>query len=162
MAKITEEEAVLEVVKSNIGPEGHRQSIKAQLVDIGKGIKSPRLTRNGEAPMGVAEATSGNRKEDMSKSKKAAILILDILEEEGEQEQGKLFDRVAQEIGLTPATVQRKAYWGILQPDGLVKGRPNGFGGPWIVSRSDKERPENLASTKQGKPAKDAESDVEL
>jgi hypothetical protein len=166
MAKISEEEAVLEVVKSNIGPEGARQSIKADLVELGKGIKSPRLTRNGEAPISVAEVLAGQHKDDMSKSQKAAILILDILEQEGEQEQRKLFDRVANETGLKPGTVRRKVYWDILQDEDLVDSQKDDLTGIWLIRRNDRERPKHLRGSHhqygEKQKTEDTEPEVEI
>src|SRR5262249_47178727 len=76
----------------------------------------------------------------------AAILSLDILENEGEQKQSELFERVARETSLKIGTVKRKVYWGILQEEGLVESRKDGFEGGWLISRSDRERPKGLRS----------------
>jgi hypothetical protein len=144
MAKTSEQEVVLETVKSNLGAEGARQLLRAEVVEVGPGIKVPRLIRAGESPVSVAEALSGERKEKESKSLAAARLMLDILEDEGEQEQNKLFDRVAEETGLKPGSVKRHAYFGILNEENLVESRKSAFRGPWMLARSDRERPANL------------------
>jgi hypothetical protein len=115
MEKLSETEAVLEVVKSNIGKEGERQKLTADLVVVAttpKIVKSPRLTRSGDSSVGYEEAVAGQKKEDTSKIDRAGILMLDILDEEGPQDQRALFDRVAKETTLTPATVRRHVYWG--------------------------------------------------
>jgi hypothetical protein len=146
MAKLSEEEVVLEVVKSNLGPEGARQLLRAEIVEVLPAIKVPRLTRAGESPVGVAEALSGERKEKETKTLAAAKLILDILEEEGEHRQTELFDRVAEQTGLSLKTIRNKAYFGILVEEDLVESRKAGFKGGWLVARSDRERPQKLRS----------------
>src|SRR5262249_37908063 len=146
MAKLSEQEVVLEVVKSNLGPEGARQLLRADVVEVLPGISVPRLARAGESPMGVAEVLNGQREEKVSKARAAAKLMLDILEAEGEQKQRELFDRVAGETGLKPATIRRHAYFGILVEEDLVESRKDGFKGGWLVSRSDRERPGGLRS----------------
>jgi hypothetical protein len=146
MAKLSEQEAVLEVVKSNLGPEGVRQLLRSDVVEVLPGITVPRLTRAGESPVSVAEALNGQRQEQVSRTQQAAILILDILEEEGEQRQSELFDRVAQETGLSPGTIRRKAHFGILAEEDLVTSRKDGFKGGWFIARSDRERPPKLRS----------------
>ena len=155
MAKLSEQEVVLEVVKSNLGPEGVRQLLRADIVEVMPGINVPKLTRAGDSPVGVAEALSGERKEKETKTQQAAMLMLDILEEEGEQSQSELFDRAAEETGLKVGTIQRKVYWNVLQEEGLVKGRKDGFKGGWLASRSDRERPKHLQNGRQSKPAKE-------
>jgi hypothetical protein len=115
-------------------------------VEVLPKIKAPRLTRAGASPVGVAEVLNGQQHEKTSKAKAAAILMLDILEEEGQQKQSELFEMVAKETGLKVGTVQRKAYWDILQEEGLVANRKDGFKGGWLVSRSERERPPNLQS----------------
>jgi hypothetical protein len=144
MAKTTEQEVVLEAVKSNLGAERARQLLRADIVEVAPGISVPRLTRAGESPVSVAEALNGERKEKESKSVAAAKLILDILEDEGEQPQTELFDRVADETGLKSGSIKRHAYFGILNEENLVKSRKSDFSGPWMVSRSDRERPAHL------------------
>jgi hypothetical protein len=146
MAKLSEEQVVLEVVKSNLGPEGVRQLLRADIVGVEPGIKVPRLTRAGESPVGVAEVLTGERKEKETKTLTAAKLILTILEEEGEQKQIELFDRVAQETGLSPKTIRNKAYFGVVVEEDLVQNRKDGFRGVWMVARSDRERPAKLRS----------------
>ena len=164
MAKLTEDEIILEVVKSNIGPEGVKQLLRAEIAEPMPGIKCPRLTRAGDSPVGVAEALSGERKEKETKTLAAARRILDILDDHGEQKQSELFDQVAEEIGLSPKTIRTKAYFGIIKPGnnglGLVKVRRDGFQGELLVSRTDVPRPLklqtgpsncNLKSCTQGK-----------
>lgn len=146
MHKNSEEEVTLEVVKSNIGREGAGILFRADIVEIAPGIEVPRLTRAGQAPLSIQELVNGQHDEEMPKTLQAAILILDILEEEGEQKQSELFERVAEKIGLKVGTIYRKAYWGILQEEMLVDARRDGFQGKFIMSRSDRERPERLRS----------------
>jgi hypothetical protein len=144
MAKLSEQEVVLEVVKSNIGPEGARQLIRAETVEVAPGIRVPKLIRAGESPVSVAEAVAGTQKKGETKALTSAMLMLDILEEEGEQPQIELFDRVAKETGSTPGSVRRKAYWNVLMEEDLVEGRKNGFGGEWLVRRTGLDRPQKL------------------
>ena len=147
MAKMSEQEVVLEVVKSNLGAEGARQLLRAEIVEVTQGIRVPRLSRAGESPMSAAEAMSGEHKEKRSKAKAGALRMLDILDEEGEQKQSELFDRVAKEVGLTVGTVKRKVYWDILMEEGLVEGRRDGFQGGYLVARTDRDRPSYLTQT---------------
>jgi hypothetical protein len=147
MAKTSEQEVVLEAVKSNLGAEGAKQLLRADIVEVAPGISVPRLTRAGESPVTVAEALNGERKEKESKSVAAAKLILDILEDEGEQPQTKLFGRVAEETGLKPGSIKRHAYFGILVEEDLVGSRKSDFRGPWMVYRSDRGRPARLQRT---------------
>jgi hypothetical protein len=146
MHKNSEEEVTLEVVKSNIGREGAGILLRADIVEIAPGIKVPRLTRAGQAPLSIQELVNGQRGEELSKTAQGAILSLDILENEGEQKQSELFERVARETGLKKNTVQRKVYWDILREEGLVSSRKDGFEGGWLISRSDVERPKRLQS----------------
>jgi len=144
MHKNSEEEVTLEVVKSNIGREGAGILLRADIVEIAPSIKVPRLTRAGQAPLSIQDLVNGQKGEEMSKTRRAAILMLDILEEEGEQEQGKLLERVAKKTGLKVATVYRNAYWDILKAEMLVDSRKSGWQGKYNVSRSGRERPEEL------------------
>jgi len=159
MAKLSEQEVVLEVVKSNLGPEGVRQLLQADVVEVLPGISVPRLTRAGESPVGVEEALNGQHQQKLTKTRRAAMLMLDILEKEGEQAQRDLFDRVANETELSAATVKRKVYWDILQEDALVNCRKDGFKGDWLVSRSDRERPPGLRPSMTSKSPPSMTSD---
>jgi hypothetical protein len=147
-AKLSEDEIVLEVVKSNIGPEGVRQLLRADIVEVLPGIKVPRLIRAGESPVGVAEALNGERKEKETKALAGAKLILDILEREGEQKQAALFDRVAEETASTPKTIRNKAYFGIIKPGdeglGLVEVWKDQYQGELMIRRTDAPRPPKL------------------
>jgi hypothetical protein len=146
MHKLSEEETQLEVSKSNIGREGKGIIFRAKIVEVPPDIKVPRLTRAGDATASVEELANGQRKEEVSTTRQAAILMLDILEEEGEQKQTELFERVAQETALKVGTIRRKVYWDIIQEEGLVDNRKDGFKGGWLVSRSELERPPSLRS----------------
>ena len=144
MMKNSEEEVTLEVVKSNIGREGTGILLRADIVEIAPGINVPRLTRAGQAPVSIQDLVNGQKGEELSKTHQGAILSLDILENEGEQKQSELFERVARETGLKIGTVKRKVYWGILQEEGLADSRKDGFEGGWLISRSDRKRPKRL------------------
>jgi hypothetical protein len=148
MAKLSEDEVVLEVVKSNICPEGVKQLLRADIVDPMPGIKCPRLTRVGESLVGVAEALSCERKEKETKALGGAKLILDILEREGEQKQSALFDRVAEETESSLKTIRNKAYFGIIKPGeaglGLVEVRKDQYQGELMIRRTNVSRPPKL------------------
>jgi hypothetical protein len=144
MHKNSEDEVTLEVVKSNTGREGDRMLLRADIVEIVPDIRVPRLTRAGHAPLSIRELLSGQHGEELSKTARAAILSLDILENEGEQKQSELFKRIARETGLKIGYLKRKVYWGILQEEGLVESRKDGFEGGWLIARSDAKRPERL------------------
>jgi len=144
MHKNSEEEVTLEVVKSNIGREGAGILLRADIVEIAPGIKVPRLTRAGQAPLSIEDLVNGQKGEELSKIEQGAIYGLDELEENGEQKQAEFFEKIAAKTGLKIGTVKRHVYWGILQEEGLVNCRKDGFTGGWLVSRSDRERPKRL------------------
>jgi hypothetical protein len=144
MHKNTEEEVTLEVVKSNIGREGAGILLRADIVEIDPGIKVPRLTRAGQAPLSIQDLVNGQKGEELSKIEQGAIYGLDDLEEEGEQKQAEFFEKIAAKTGLKIGTVKRHVYWGILQEEGLVNCRKDGFTGGWMVSRSERDRPKRL------------------
>ena len=146
MVKKSEDEVQLEVTKSNIGPEGAGIILKAEIANVPPNITVPRLIRAGAATESVEEIANGERKDETSKTRRAAILMLDILEEEGEQKQSELFERVANETALKVGTIKRKVYWDILQEEQLVDNRKDGFQGGWLVCRSERERPPSLQS----------------
>jgi VirE N-terminal domain/AAA domain len=150
MAKLSEDEVVLEVVKSNIGPEGVKQLLQSEIVEPVPNIKCPRLTRVGDSPVGVAEALSADRQEKESKALRAARRILDYLEEDREwQGQKELFDRVSEELDMSPNTVRNKGYFGIIGKDSpLVEKQKSGFakGEGWELRRTAAERPSRLRS----------------
>jgi hypothetical protein len=145
MAKKSEDEVQLEVTKSNIGREGAGIILRAEMANVLPDITVPRLVRAGAATESVEEIANGERKDETSKTRRAAILILDILEEEGEQKQSELLERAAKETGLKLVYVKRKVYWDILREEELVDGRRDkSFQGGYIVSRAERERPSYL------------------
>jgi AAA domain len=144
MARGDDDLHVLEVTKSNIGPEGAGQNLRLRIVEIpaedGDTAKAPLLERDGDATQTVDELLAKPKRE--SQSGKARELILDILENEGEQESDGLDARVAKETGLAAGTVrnQRTA----LAKDGLIKNVPakdeHGTVVAWKVTRSQAAR----------------------
>jgi len=133
-------------VKSNIGKESERQKLTADVVVVATNpvIKSPKLTRAGASAVSYEQAVAAQKKENTSNIDRAGIRMLDILDKEGPQDQRELFDRVAKETGLTPATVRRHVYWGLLAEEELVMGKKHGFQGSVTISRTDRERPARL------------------
>jgi hypothetical protein len=149
MAEYEKTNAVLEVVKSNIGPTHNKMLLKADFPEIQPGITPPRLTRSGESVVGVEEIWNKERKEEISKTKRAAIRMLDILEEANGEviKQENLFERVAGELDMSAKTVRQKAYFGdgMLYDLHLVESYKDGFQGEWFVKRSDLPRPPEFA-----------------
>ena len=164
MAEYEKTNAVLEVVKSNIGPTHDKMLLKADFPEIQPGINPPRLTRSGESDVGVEDIWNKERKEEISKTRQAAILMLNILEEaNGEAvKQIDLFKQVSDQLDMSPQTVRRNAYYGkgMLHDLELVKSYKDGFQGEWFINRSDVPRPPHLAkSDAKSDPKSDAKSD---
>ena len=125
------------IVGVNIVPEGEPVT-KAVFID-GAGKDVDEILQQ-EAP-----AVSS------SKTHKAMVTMLDILEEHGEMKQDDLFKLAAEQVGLSYETVRRHAYFGPngLGKTGLVKKRKEGMTGGWFCSRGDEPRPENLAKREE-------------
>jgi hypothetical protein len=89
-------------------------------------------------------------KDSPSKTKQAAIRMLDILEADGGDglKQEEVFNQVADELYMSAKTVKRKAYFGngMLHDLGLVKSykEPGKLNGGWFFKRSDLPRPPEL------------------
>jgi hypothetical protein len=94
----------------------------------------------GDSAKDVETMLSAPRRE--SKSSTARELILDILENEGEQESDSLDQRVAEETGLAPKTIKNNRV--DLTREGLIKPAPekdeHGAVLRWIVSRTQVPR----------------------
>src|SRR5262249_4981297 len=136
MAVYEETNVVLEVVKSNIGPIRNKMLLKADFPEIAPGITPPRLTRVGDSPLSVEDIWSKERREEISKTRQAAVRMLDILEAtNGEAiKQSDLFEQVAEELDMSAKTVRRNSYFGpgMLHDLHLVKSYKEGYQGPWF------------------------------
>ena len=90
--------------------------------------------------------SSDVQKDSPTKTKRAAMRILDILEESGGEKlkQDDVFNRVAEELHMSPKTIRVKAYFGILHDLGLVNAHKDGFKGGWFIGRSHMPRPSEL------------------
>jgi hypothetical protein len=88
-----------------------------------------------------------NKTENHSKTKRAAIRILDLLEANHSEaiKQDTLFGQVAEELKMSPGTIKTKAYFGdgLLHDLGLVESykEKGTMKGGWFVKRSDLPRP---------------------
>jgi len=84
-------------------------------------------------------------KDNPSKTRQAAIRMLDVLEANNGEEikQEDLFKQVAKELNMSEKTVRQKAYFGrgMLHDLKLTKSYKDGFKGGWFVKRSDLPRP---------------------
>jgi hypothetical protein len=91
--------------------------------------------------------TEDQPKDSPTKTKQAAIRILDHLEAANGEElkQDDVFERVAEELAMSASTVKRKAYFGngMLHDLELVKSykEPGKLNGGWFFKRSDLPRP---------------------
>jgi hypothetical protein len=141
MVKDDEDEnlRILEVVKTNGGPCHINQLYRVDLKYVdGLTEPLPIVEHIGESSKSADEALSSQGKGGKSKTDKARELILDILENEGEQESKALDARVAAEVGLGAGTIKNARI--ALGKDDLLKNRPekneHGEVLRWFVSRS--------------------------
>jgi len=86
------------------------------------------------------------QKDNPSKTRQAAIRMLDLLEENRNGDaikQDDLFKQVAEELAISAQMVRQKAYFGreMLHDLKLTKSFKDGFKGGWFVKRSDLPRP---------------------
>ena len=118
-----DDEAVfhVQVVAGNRSGSGAGESYRIELRDIG-GASEPvtRAAELGVSSKDVDELLSAAKR--TSKSKVARDLILDILENDGEQESDTLDARVASETGLAAKTVKNQRV--ALKNEGLVRNVP--------------------------------------
>jgi hypothetical protein len=136
MAKAEHGSHVLEVSKSNIGPEGIGQAFTLEIVNIpaadGGQAEVPLLKRAGDALQTVDDILAKPRR--TGKSEAARELILDILDDEVEVESDTLDARVAAATGLAAGSVRNVR--GDLKNAGLIKARKDGMDGGWYVART--------------------------
>ncbi len=132
---------VIQVVAGNRSPNGSAQAFRIDAVEV-PGLAEP-------ITLAVELGESSKSVDDLlavklgSKSAKARELILNILEDEGEQESDALDARVARETGISAKTARNVR--SELANEGLVKPHPDKdeFGEivRWKVSRSAAPRP---------------------
>jgi len=133
-----------QVVAGNRGPKSSGRAFRLELVDVPPATEITLIVPEGESTKNVEDLLgakgSGNAPE--SKSGKARELILDILEDEGEQESDAFDARIAHEIGITAKTVRNQR--GNLKNDGLITARPEkdeqGLIVRWLVCRTHAPR----------------------
>lgn len=99
---------VLEVSKSNIGPEGDGQNFLVRVEQIpaadGDAAEVPRLIRDGAATITVDELLANPKA--ASKTEKARQLILEAVRTEGQIDAEQLDAQVAASVGLSERTVR--------------------------------------------------------
>jgi hypothetical protein len=145
MAKAEDGTHVLEVSKSNIGPEGEGQAFTLEVAKIraeeGDYAEVPLLKRAGQAVQTVDEILSKPRRS--SKSSAARELILDILDDEVEVESDTLDSRIANETGLSAGSIRNLRTE--LKDAGLIKYRAesnaDGTKKRFYVQRTNAPRP---------------------
>jgi hypothetical protein len=114
---------VLEVAKSNIGPEGVGQNLRLRIIEVpaedGEVAKAPVLERDGDATQTVDELLAKPRRE--SKSGKAREFLLDTLDSVAKMESDTLDALVAEKTGLSTKSVRNLR--GELSDAGLVRSK---------------------------------------
>lgn len=141
MAKADDGTHVLEVSKSNIGPEGDGQNFRARVVEIpaddGDTAEVPLLERDGAATQTVDQILAAPKRD--SRSGKARALILDTLAAVTQMESDELDAQVAQATGLAARTIRDLRMQ--LRDEGLLRAVPdkddNGTVRRWYVARTN-------------------------
>ncbi len=153
MAKADDGVHVLEVSKSNIGPEGDGQAFRAQIVEIaaddGDTAEVPLLERDGAAAQTVDEILSAPKRE--SRSARARDLIVAVLSNVSEMASDELDARVAREIGLAERTIRNLRME--LGKEGVLRSVPvheDGAVKRWYVALANR-------SAKSSSPLRDSE-----
>jgi hypothetical protein len=110
----------IQVVAGNRSVNGSAQAFRIEAVDV-DGLKEPitRAIELGESAKNVEDLLQASADRAPSKSAQAGELLLDILDEEGEQESDALDARVARETGLAVKTVKNTRT--ALKNGGLLK-----------------------------------------
>ena len=133
----------IQVVAGNRSANGAAHAFRIEAVDV-TGLSEPvtRAVALGESAKSVDELLEIRKAPD-TKTEKARDLLLDILEEQGEQESDALDAHVAKETGLSARTVRDARMQ--LSREGLVKARPlkdeHGEITEWHVVRTGAPRP---------------------
>jgi RecA-family ATPase len=140
MAKTDDGLHVVEVSKSNIGPENIGQSFRVRIVQVPAAddnvAEVPLLERDGEAEQTVDEILAKPKR--TSKSDKARERILQLVADGTQIESDELDARVGSETGLAQRTVQdlRKR----LRREGLIQSIPVRTGSTidhWLVTTAE-------------------------
>ena len=135
----------VEIVAGNRSGRGAGRVYRIELVDVGLLEPVTKAVLEGDSAKHVDDLLATKRR--TSKSQSARDLILDILENEGDQESDALDARVAREAGITAKTVRNLR--GELKNEGLVKAVPvNSQAGAfdhWTVVRTAAPRPARAA-----------------
>jgi AAA domain len=132
---------VLEVSKSNIGPEGEGHNFRLEVVDVpaadGDTAEVPLLARDGEASVSVDEILAKPKRE--SKSSKARELILERLADGAQVESDELDAEIAQKTRLAARTVRDLRME--LGNEGLIRSIPqrdeSGSIYAWLAARTN-------------------------
>jgi len=134
----------VQVVAGNRSGRGDAHSYRIELRNV-TGLQEPvtYAVELGASHKDVDDLLTAPRR--TSKSQSARDLILDILEEEGEQESDALDARIAQLAGLNARTVQNQRVQ--LKNDGLIRNVPvkdeTGAVACWMVTRTSAPRPDH-------------------
>jgi hypothetical protein len=110
-----------QLVAGNRGPRGAGREYRLELVDVGLAEPVTWLSHIGDSSKDVEQLLAGQSK--TSRSSQARELILDILENEGEQESDSFDARIARETGVTAKTSRNIR--GELKDKGLIGARPD-------------------------------------
>jgi hypothetical protein len=130
----------VEVVAGNRSGRGVGRVYRIELADVGLLEPVTKAMPEGDSTKHVDDLLVS--KQRASKSQSARDLILDILENEGDQESDALDARVAREAAITAKTVRNLR--GELKNEGLLKAVPvtsNGAVDHWTVVRTAAPRP---------------------
>lgn len=134
-----------QVVAGNRGPRGNSgRAFRLELVDVHPAREITLVTPAGESQKDVEALLGGKPGHDAptSRSAEASELILDILENEGEQESAALDARIAAETGLKAGTVRNLRTR--LRDQGLAHAVPDKdeFGAVqrWLIRRTSAPR----------------------
>lgn len=133
-----------QVVAGNRGPKGSGRAYRLELRDVEPATEITCLVPDGDSTKDVENLLSGRtlNAPPESRSGQARELILDILENEGEQESDGFDARIAAETGISAKTVRNIR--GELKNAGLIKASPakdaHGAVTHWIISRTQAPR----------------------
>lgn len=130
-----------QVVAGNRGPKSRSgRTYRLELRDVDPATEITYLLSAGDSTKDVENLLTGRSPDAApeSRSAQARELILDILEDEGEQESDGFDARIANETGVKAKTVRNIR--GVLKNDGLIRALPakdeHGTVTHWIVSRT--------------------------
>jgi predicted transcriptional regulator len=143
MARDDEDEMLFhyQVVAGNRGPRSSGRQFRLELVDVPPAIEITLAVENGASTKDVEDLLgprNGGGDREPSRSDQARDLILDILEDDGDQESDALDARIANETGLAARTVKNVRTR--LREEGLIVARPDkdehGTVTRWLVGRT--------------------------